>query len=1006
MNTGIATYFAQAGTLSMCLLLAVSCARPAPETQRSLDTFEDLATWKAVASDGVRASIEPVAGASGQAMRLAFDFGGAAGYAIARRPLPLELPSNYEISFQMRANAPVNDLEIKLIDASGDNVWWCKRRDVTFPDTWERVVIKKRHIEFAWGPTNDRALKRSDALELVISAGRSGGQGWVDFDDLTIRALPDPPAVPPAPAAVASSALPGHAPDLAVDGRVDSAWMSDPASGPAQRLTIDLGHMAEFGGLILRWQDHAHASRYHVELSDDGVAWRQVRQVDHGNGGRDPLRLPEAEARFLRLALHAGPAAGYALAEIEVQELAFGATPSAFIEALAQESPRGHHPRGFSGEQTYWTLVGVDGGSDSGLLSEDGALEVARGGFSIEPFVVTGAHITTWADVQISHALRERYLPIPSVTWRHPAWDMQVTAFASGSREQSQLAARYAITNTTDQPQALTLVLAVRPYQVNPPVQFLNQPGGVSPIRALAWDGAALSVDGVPRVYPLQPPDHVELAGFDAGGFPEAPAPAQGAAARAVTDDTGLASGALAYELHLAPGAGVTIDVVAPLTGAVAVPAGADRPAGAWLDAQQDAVAARWREQLDRVEIQVPAPGQQVVDTVKSSLAHILMSRDGPILRPGTRSYARSWIRDGAMIAEGLLRLGHEDIASDYLRWYAPYQFENGKVPCCVDARGADPVPEHDSAGELIFLVAEIFRFTGDRALLEAMWPRVEAAARYLETLRQSERTAANQTPERRALYGLLPPSISHEGYAAKPAYSYWDDFWALAGYADATEIAATLGHVEAGERLARQRDQFRHDLHASLRASAEVHGITYLPGAADLGDFDPTSTTIALSPVGEGHAHPRTCCCRPSSATGRSLSPAATGPGSGTRTRPTSCAWLAPSSASAGARGSRSCSPSSSPTAVPGRGISGPRWWPERVASRASSATCPTRGSRPTTFALRSICSLTSARPTRPWCWPQACRSRGSMAPASRSGICAPPTGRSATPSPGPAIA
>jgi hypothetical protein len=29
-------------------------------------------------------------------------------------------------------------------------------------------------------------------------------------------------------------------------------------------------------------------------------------------------------------------------------------------------------------------------------------------------------------------------------------------------------------------------------------------------------------------------------------------------------------------------------------------------------------------------------------------------------------------------------------------------------------------------------------------------------------------------------------------------------------------------------------------------------HNIDYLPGAAELGDFDPTSTTIALSPVGE----------------------------------------------------------------------------------------------------------------------------------------------------------
>ena len=96
------------------------------------------------------------------------------------------------------------------------------------------------------------------------------------------------------------------------------------------------------------------------------------------------------------------------------------------------------------------------------------------------------------------------------------------------------------------------------------------------------------------------------------------------------------------------------------------------------------------------------------------------LNRVGPRLQPGTRSYSRAWIRDGAMIGEGLLRLGREDIAKDFLRWYAPYQFDSGKVPCCVDDRGADPVPENDSHGELIYLVAEVYRYTRDRALLSA----------------------------------------------------------------------------------------------------------------------------------------------------------------------------------------------------------------------------------------------------------------------------------------------
>ena len=53
-------------------------------------------------------------------------------------------------------------------------------------------------------------------------------------------------------------------------------------------------------------------------------------------------------------------------------------------------------------------------------------------------------------------------------------------------RSRDDVAPRRAATtsrNHTDQPLPLTLVLAVRPFQVNPPAQFLNTPGGASPIR-------------------------------------------------------------------------------------------------------------------------------------------------------------------------------------------------------------------------------------------------------------------------------------------------------------------------------------------------------------------------------------------------------------------------------------------------------------------------------------------------------------------------------------------
>jgi hypothetical protein len=210
------------------------------------------------------------------------------------------------------------------------------------------------------------------------------------------------------------------------------------------------------------------------------------------------------------------------------------------------------------------------------------------------------------------------------------------------------------------------------------------------------------------------------------------------------------------------------------------------------------------------------------------------------------------------MMAAALLRLGHAEEVRDYLRWYASYQFANGKVPCCVDTRGADPVAENDSNGELLFLAAEYLRFTGDRATAAAVWPQVAFAVAYLDELRQQRRTEAYRSPEKLPFFGLLPESISHEGYSAKPMHSYWDDFWALRGMSDAVWLADEFGHSEEAAAWTAMRDEFRRDLLASIGRVREARGLAYVPGCAELGDFDATSTTVALWPAGADADLPR----------------------------------------------------------------------------------------------------------------------------------------------------
>jgi len=265
------------------------------------------------------------------------------------------------------------------------------------------------------------------------------------------------------------------------------------------------------------------------------------------------------------------------------------------------------------------------------------------------------------------------------------------------------------------------------------------------------------------------------------------------------------------------------------------------------------AVREAWTADLDRVEIRPPTPlGQRIDDTIRTTLAYILVNRDGPALHPGSRNYARAWIRDGAITSTALLELGFTSEVREFIEWYARYQAPDGKIPCCVDRRGADAVSEHDSGGEFVYTVAEYYRYTRDIGFVSRLWPNVVRAVDYLVALRARRLGEEYRTPEKLPYYGLLPESISHEGYSAHPVHSYWDDFWALRGFKDAADLAGIVGDEDRRARFATLRDSFRETLYESLGRAMALHNIDYLPASVELGDFDPTSTSVALAPGGE----------------------------------------------------------------------------------------------------------------------------------------------------------
>ena len=706
------------------VVFCIAAAAIAANSPTLPDLFATEQGWQVEATDDISSAMHATRDGGGRGLCMAFNFNGVSGGATLERSVAIDWPANFALSFDVRGTMPANDLQIKLIDASGDNVWWYRQQDFQPSSGWQRIVIPSTKIDFAWGPSADRALRRTAKLAFTAHAGH-GGQGELCFRHVRLQSLsPD------------STSVAAAAPSTA-------------------------------------------------------------------------------------------------------------ATPDAFFQQQARQAPRGLYPRGYTGEQSYWTLVGTDGGAkQSALISEDGAVEVRRGGWSIEPMLLDRGRLIDWASVQITQSLQDGYLPIPTVHWRAAALTLDTTAIASGDATDTQLLVRYVLRNTSDSPRAVTLALLARPFQVNPSTQFLNTAGGSSPIHDLDWNGHALQVNHDLSVVPLQ--DNARFAAETSAAAASPSLLLHGASPMTnhLHDEAGFAQAALLYD--------VTIPAHAQRVFGVAVPSAAQTFSVsasplAWLQQQNTIVANVWREKLNRVTVTLPPAQQALVDTARSAIAQILMSRGGAALQPGTRSYGRSWIRDGAMMAEGLLRSGHANVVADFVRWYAPHQFHNGKIPCCVDARGSDPVPENDSQGEWIFAVGELWRYRGDRAEIESLWPHVQRAVAYMDTLRASEQHDADP-----ALRGLMPASISHEGYSAKPMHSYWDDFWSLIGYNDAVTLAQAVGKPDEATRIGQSRDAFRADLLASILASVAQHRIDYLPGAAELGDFDATASTVALSP-GDG---------------------------------------------------------------------------------------------------------------------------------------------------------
>jgi len=560
-----------------------------------LDTFESINDWRAQPSDGVSLRISSDSGFRGRAMRLDFDFQGHGGYAVVHKNFNFTVPANYEFSFRVRGDAPPNTLEFKLVDPSGDNVWWSNQPGFAFSRSWAEVVRKKRQITFAWGPKGGGDLTKVAAIEFSITAG-TGGKGTVWIDDLQLQPRePDRPYTL-TPAIAATSESTGFEARNALDGDSTTLWQSSTAASPSppnapapkdkkkdkhaaknpplvavappnarQAMVVDFLKGREFGGLRIDWQPEHHATDYSVDYSADGKTWETRYRVTGGNGALDYLLLPESDTRYVRLALERGPSDTFGVRDITVEPLEWGASKNAFFTSVAKDAPAGNYPKYLTGVQSYWSIAGVDGDNAEVLVNEEGMVEARKGGFSIEPFAYVDGKLFTWHDVKVTQSLAGGHFPEPSVTWDAGDWQLTLAPVAVlGGRDSSIAYLQYRLANATRTRRSVRLYLAVRPFQVDPPWQFLNTAGGVATISQLGFENQAVQVNGEMGVVSLTPPNGFGAVAFDQGNVVDFLRDGKLPAATTIRDPFGAASGALAYTADVDSGSAAVVELAIP----------------------------------------------------------------------------------------------------------------------------------------------------------------------------------------------------------------------------------------------------------------------------------------------------------------------------------------------------------------------------------------------------------------------------------------------------------
>ena len=473
-----------------------------------------------------------------------------------------------------------------------------------------------------------------------------------------------------------------------------------------------------------------------------------------------------------------------------------------------------------------WTVLGTPGGPLAAVVDPRGAVMPWEDGWTLETYLRVNRQMTGPAFLPEELVTQSLTDGVPAVETRFAIGHVGVTLRAEMLRQddQSFVIHSAAVSNRSQEPCALELVFAIRPWN----------PDGISLLRHLAYNtkGFWLAGDSLMLFMP-QRPDLARAASRERGDA--AAVLANGLDDTQVHCEAGLATGATVFRLRLAPGETVERTAVMPATPVNPRFFRFHEFTPQTVQVMRSKTKDDWQAVLAR-GLTLTLPDQRHQMCFEASRAHLLaraglrMLEHTPLGDHGIR------LRRATTFARALDAAGHHEQAEALLRAMTTLQWQNGYF--------CGRLGEWDVNGRLIGAMAEHWRLTGNGAFLEAVFRAAERAAVWIEKKRHD----VNITP--RKPRGLLPAGFAQEDDAPNDFF-YCDNFWSLRGLQDAAAMAGDLDRSAERDLLAGAAASYTRDIAEAINRDME-HRTNRLLGAAPFRPFSPLAreNLCALYPL------------------------------------------------------------------------------------------------------------------------------------------------------------